>query len=583
MAARVRDTLFGEMVIRARLCTHQQVGECLDVQEELRKEGKDVPKLGEILAEKRYLNTDQYQAVLREHLGRQEGRFGEVAVRLRFCFTEGVDKALEKQAQLAAEKKPHRRIGELLVEESALEALHVGAVLGAMGLSAETCPACKKQVNLAEDDAERKCPECGAAVPRAGVEIIPAEKPAPLPEAPAAAPEEGSRILEAARQEKAAEFGGYQITAKLGANAAGGLYLARKGDDGPPVTLKIFSGELSSRKDFVKDFAAAAKQGSRLKHGAINRVLDVGRDRGRVYCASEYVKGRSLRYLLEKQGRLKSGLALSLARQTAEALAYAHSQGVVHGDLKPSNIIVGPDTAVKIANFGVVSNPLHNLLALSKLSETVPIYAAPELAAKGAAPTVKSDVYSLGAVLYHMLAGRAPFEAASPLQTLQRLAEEELQPPSAVVKGIPENVEKVVVAMLAVEPRERHADMAALIEDLKDLGAPEPPEPKPSETVAAQQAKAEEAAAEAELDPEVVAQKSAARKRMLVGILLAAVVGMFFVALALVLVFLAPAKPALPDVKALPEAPADAPDLGPRRGPEKKAPPENRPRRPIGG
>ncbi len=579
MAARVRDTLFGEMVVRARLCTNSQVGECLDLQEELRKDGKDVPKLGEILADKRYLNTDQYQAVLREHLGRQEGKFGEVAVRLRFCFTEGINKALEEQAQLAAEKKPHRRIGELLVEEGALEAHHVGAVLGAMGLSVETCPACKKEVNLAEDAEERKCPECGADVPPAGAEIIPAEKPAPLPEAPLAAPEEASRILAAAMQEKSAEFGGYQIVARLGANAAGGLYLARKGEDGPPVTLKIFSGELSRRKDFVKDFTATAKEGSKLKHGAINRVLDVGRDRGRVYCASEYVKGRSLRYLLEKQGRLKSGLALSLARQIAEALAYAHSQGVIHGDLKPSNIVVGPDTAVKIANFGVVSNPLHNLLALSKASGTVPIYAAPELAAKDASPTIKSDVYSLGAVLYHLLTGKAPFEASSPLETLQRLAEEELQAPTTLVKSIPEDLEKVVMAMLAVEPRERHSDMAGVIEDLKDLGAPEPPEAKPSATVAAQQAKAEEQAAEAQLDPEIVAQKSAARKRMVLGIVSAVLVAGVFLAMALALVLLAPKKPPLPEVKPLPKPPPGSAVIQPA----KKIPPKDQPRRPIGG
>ena len=328
------------------------------------------------------------------------------------------------------------------------------------------------------------------------------------------------------------------------------MYLARKGDEGPTVTLKVFSAGLSKGKDFAKNFGAEAKAGARLKHPAINRVLDVGRARGRVFCASEYAKGRSLRYLLEKQGRLKLGLALNLARQVAEALNYAHSQGLVHGDVKPSNVIMAPDTTIKVANFGIVENPLHNLLAVSKMSGSAPIYAAPELAVKGAKPTVKSDIYSLGAMLYHMIAGRPPFEGTSPVQMLMRVAEEELAPPSEQVKGLPEDVDAVVMAMLAVEPDERHADMAAVLEDLTDLGAE--PAPKPAEPAETEPAPEPD-------DPETAERKAEERRKTMVGVAAVVAVGAFFLITAIVLLILAPSVPQLPEVKQLPAPPPAAP------------------------
>lgn len=607
MAPRVRDTLFGEMVVRAGLCTNTQIGECLDLQEQQRGEDGEAPKLGELLAERNYLTREQLDALLRGKYTRQQGRFGEVAVRLSLCFSEGVEKALREQARMASNGGSDKRIGELLVADGAIERHHVATVLEAMGLVEAPCPFCSETVTVSREDERARCPECNKLM--SGEDE--AEEFAPLPDAPDAQPEDISRIARAfeeghqppaarprppkarpvidapaappATADAAAEFAGYNIVARLGANASGGLYLASKGDDSTLVTLKIFSAALSKDKEFARSFKAAAKEGVILKHDLINRVVDVGRDRGRVYCASEYVKGRSLRHLLEKQGKFKVPLALNIARQIAEALDYAHKQGVVHGDLKPSNVILDSSFRVKIANFGVVNNPIHNLLAVSKMSGSAEIYAAPELAARKARPDARSDVYSVGAVLYHMIAGKAPYEGSSPLQTLARIAQEELDAPGSLVKGVPADVDKVVMAMLAVEPRQRHSSMDGVVEDLVALGAdkvPAPPPRKKDEKKAA-------AGGEDGADPEADAARAERRGQLLASLLLAALLVLVFGGAALGLVLAAPGvkEHPIPRISQLPPPAPDAPVFK-KKANEKKKPKRNQTGRrivPIGG
>jgi serine/threonine protein kinase len=216
-------------------------------------------------------------------------------------------------------------------------------------------------------------------------------------------------------------------------------------------------------------------------------------------------------------------------------------------------------------------------LAVSKLSGSAPIYAAPDLAVKDAKPTVRSDIYSLGATLYHMITGKPPYEGSSPLQTLMRVAQEELAPPSSVVKSVPEDVDKVVMAMLAVEPKERHSEMGGVVEDLQALGADKVPTPK---------APKKEKAPPEPLDPEVAAARAENRRKLLVGAMVAAGVFAVFAAAALTLVMLAPDMNScrLPRVNALPSPAPDAPIMKEDKpAPKTRPAPRPGPRRPIGG
>jgi serine/threonine-protein kinase len=613
MAPRARDTLFGETVTRAGLCTRAQIGECLGLQEQRRAEGQEAPRLGELLVEHQYLTREQLEALLRGRYRRQNGRFGEVAVRLSLCFSDDVSRALERQAAADAAGQPHRRLGQLLVDTGALERHHVGTVLEAMGLAEQPCPSCGKTVTVPADDGSAACPQCGRSIsatpgtatdPRLAEmsEVEPDEvsglaqaiEEGHPPQIAAPRPPKAKLLVEQpqpqsrevtgapgpAKPAKTATFAGYRIIARLGTNATGGLYLATKTDQAAPVTLKIFSAALSEDAEFAARFKSAARDGVILKHEFINRVIDVGRDRGRIYCASEYIKGRSLRYLLEKQGRFKPQLALNIGRQIAEALSYAHGQGVVHGDLKPGNVILSSDFRVKIANFGVVNNPLHNLLAVSRMSGSVPIYAAPELASESAKPTVRSEIYSLGAVLYHAITGRPPYEGSSPLHTLARVAEEELRPPGELVTGLHEKVDRVIMAMLSVEPGQRHSEMSGVVEDLIALGAEDAPKAK---TASRRTPRDAPAAIEVKASPEAAEAARGGQKRLVTSLIPAAAVGLICAALAVGLVVAAPDPGAhpLPEISMLPEPAADAPVLS--KKPSKPRRPASRPRIPIGG
>lgn len=565
--AGLREALFGSMAVRAGLISEEQLQEGLDYQAAERAAGRAAGKLGEILVARNYLKPEQIQAILDGQASQGGGKFGEVAVRLRFCPPPAVDAALKAQQE---KKNASRRVGEIMVEAGTLRAHHVVAILECQGLSLECCPGCGQAINLPKGAAGIRCPGCSTAL-SSDAAPEPVGGQAPEPEAPAASPEDAQQVAAAvaAKPARAATFGGYQVLAKLGANASGGLYLARKGADGPVVTLKVFSPERSRAKGFVESFSAAAKTGAQLRHPGITRVVQVGRDRGRVFCAAEYVEGRSLRSILENDKPLPVPEALRIAKRVAEVLRYAHSQGVIHGEVKPSNIVLAPGSAVKLTNFGMITNPVQNLLALARATGSTPVYVAPELAIKDALPTARNDVYSLGATLYHLLTGRPPYQGSSPLEVLLRVAQEEAAKPGTLRGALPVEVDEAVMHMLAADPEDRPEDMDQVIRELDDAaraaGASGPTERDAAELVAGAELSADEAAAAA-------ADQRARRK--LVGTLTVLAVLLVFAIAALVLVVLAPRVPGLPEISRLPEPPPKAQAPAEPRPPLTRPPPE---------
>ena len=546
--AGLRDVLFGSMAVRAGLISEAQLKECLDFQAAERSAGRTVGRLGEILASRGHLKPEQIQAILDGQASQAGGKFGEIAVRLRLCGQEAVDAALKAQKAAGGGAK---RLGELLVEAGALRAHHVTAVLECQGLSLESCPGCGQDINLPKGAVGTRCPGCSTVLSADAVEEEPGPPAQPMPEAPTADPEDAGQVAAAAaaKPSQSAVFGGYQILAKLGTNASGGLYLGRKGADNPLVTLKVFSAERSRAKGFAESFAASARDGARLRHPGIARVVDAGRDRGRVYCAAEYVEGRSLRSVLESGKPLAVVDALRIAKRIAEILRYAHSQGVIHGEIKPSNVVLAAGSSVKLTNYGMITNPLQNLLALARAAGSAPIYAAPELAIKGAVPTAGNDIYSLGATLYHMLTGRPPHQGKSPLEILLRVAQEEPPRPGTVRKGIPAPVDELVMRMLAADPEDRPADMDAVLREMdaaaQSLGA------------AAKPAGAEVVEPFDVADPDV-AQAEASRRKT-VGLLAVLSILLVCAIVALALVVVAPSVPPMPEVSRLPAPPSTPP------------------------
>ena len=259
----------------------------------------------------------------------------------------------------------------------------------------------------------------------------------------------------------------YRLLATL---AAGGMATVYKGQDAllnRLVAIKLLRERYAGDPQFVQRFRQEAQAAANLNHPGIVAIYDVGRDlvagRERHYLVMELVDGQDLKQAIGGRAAIGHPFsieeAVDIARQVCEAVGHAHRRGLVHCDLKPQNILLSADGRAKVTDFGI-ARAYTTLVNAGELAETVwgsPQYYAPEQAA-GAAPTPASDVYSIGVVLYEMLAGRPPFEANDPLQ-LARMHLTMPPPPLHVLNpGVTLQLEAIVMRALAKDPAQRYRD-----------------------------------------------------------------------------------------------------------------------------
>ncbi len=248
----------------------------------------------------------------------------------------------------------------------------------------------------------------------------------------------------------------YKLLSPIG---QGGMAVVHKAQDlslGRLVAVKILRENLTSDPEFLARFQQEARAAANLAHPSIVTVHDFGRDGGRYYIVMEYIEGKDLKSLIKQDGPFPPERALDLSVQICAGVGYAHRAGLVHCDIKPQNILVTQDSRVKITDFGI-ARALANVHP-GETTDVVwgsPQYYSPEQAA-GEHPTPASDVYSIGVVMFEMLAGRLPFVAANQQQlALMHLREE---PPrlSLFNPQVPETLERIVHKVLAKEPSARY-------------------------------------------------------------------------------------------------------------------------------
>ena len=248
----------------------------------------------------------------------------------------------------------------------------------------------------------------------------------------------------------------YKLLGPLGAGGMAVVYRAQDLSLGRLVAIKVLRDNLTSDPDFLTRFQQEARAAANLAHPNIVTVHDFGRDGDRYYIVMEYIEGKDLKTLIKEGAPFPVERALDLSIQTCAGIGYAHRAGLVHCDVKPQNILVTADGRVKITDFGIA-----RALASLHPGETTdvvwgsPQYYSPEQAA-GESPTPASDVYSIGIVMFEMLAGRLPFVAS----TQQALAMMHLrdEPPNLSLfnPGVPQALEIIVHKVLAKEPSARY-------------------------------------------------------------------------------------------------------------------------------
>jgi serine/threonine-protein kinase len=267
-------------------------------------------------------------------------------------------------------------------------------------------------------------------------------------------------------------FGRYEIVAELGRGAMGVVYKARDPQIDRLVALKTISlwgQEPEEEKEFRLRFANEAQAAGRLHHPGIVSVFDVGEDPENQdpYIVLEYVSGESLQRILAREKKLPLAKALKLAEEVAEALDYAHGQGVVHRDIKPANILVTEDGHAKIADFGIAKLNLAHFTVPGKVLGT-PAYMAPEqLSGEGA--DGRSDLFSLGVILYVMVTGHSPFPGSSATTVCFKVANREPVAASALDMTLPPHIDGLISRAIAKNPDERYQHGSEFAEDLRLL------------------------------------------------------------------------------------------------------------------
>ncbi|HXI84926.1 MAG TPA: serine/threonine-protein kinase [Verrucomicrobiae bacterium] len=261
------------------------------------------------------------------------------------------------------------------------------------------------------------------------------------------------------------DFGNYELLEELGRGAMGVVYKARQRDLDRLVAIKvILAGRLATPQQ-VQRFRDEARAAAKLQHANVVRVYDAGEVRGNHFFAMEYIVGRSLADVMQTR-RLTFEEIAELISAVARAIDHLHSQGILHRDLKPSNIIIDEQERPFVTDFGLAMLLDRNDKSGMPLTVAgTPNYMAPEQAA-GTLVSPRTDVFGLGAVLYHLMANRPPFEAASTVDTLVQVMEGEPPRPRQLNAQIPAELETICLRCLEKRPEQRYASAAALADDL---------------------------------------------------------------------------------------------------------------------
>ena len=315
--------------------------------------------------------------------------------------------------------------------------------------------------------------------------------------------------------------GRYRIVRKLGAGGMADVYLAEDQELGRRVAIKILNGRHANDAQFIERFRREAKNAAALNHPNIVSIYDRGEAEHTYYIAMEYLDGRTLKELVVGRGPAPVNVAVEYARQILSALRFAHRHGIVHRDIKPHNVLVDREGRVKVTDFGIARAGASQMTEAGSIVGTAQ-YLSPEQA-RGSEVDQRSDLYSLGVVLYELLTGQAPFDGDTPVEIAMKHLSATPRPPSHIRRDVPRDLDMVVMRALAKDPEARYqsademeadlervlrgAAVAAATTDFATAIMPALPAPVEAETAATMIAPRGAAAAPAVVHEEVVAEE----------------------------------------------------------------------------
>ena len=258
----------------------------------------------------------------------------------------------------------------------------------------------------------------------------------------------------------------YEIIRSIGEGGMANVYLAYDVILNRRVAVKILRGDLAEDEKFVRRFQREAISASSLSHPNIVEVYDVGEDDGKYFIVMEYVEGKTLKQLIKKRGALTLPEVQDIMLQLTSAIAHAHESYIIHRDIKPQNVIILEDGRVKIMDFGIAAQ-----LNAGELTQTNSVmgtvYYLPPEQANGLTTTAKSDIYSLGILMYELVVGKVPFKGDSPVEVAIKQMKESIPDITTYNPDIPKSIENIILRACAKNPKNRYDTALDMYNDLK--------------------------------------------------------------------------------------------------------------------
>ena len=256
----------------------------------------------------------------------------------------------------------------------------------------------------------------------------------------------------------------YEILSLIGTGGMSEVYQAKCHTLNRLVAIKVLKDEYSQDANFVSKFKMEAQAAAGLSHPNIVSVYDVVDEGSLHYIVMEYVEGITLKTYIEKKGQLSFKEAVSIAIQVARGIEAAHNKQIIHRDIKPQNIMISTEGKVKVTDFGIARAATSNTISSDVMGSVH--YSSPEQARNGFVDG-KSDIYSLGIVMYEMVTGRVPFDGDTTVAVAIQHLQEEIVPPSVYAPNLPISMEKIILKCTQKNPDRRYASMTALLADLR--------------------------------------------------------------------------------------------------------------------
>jgi len=458
--------LLAKLAVQQKMVSESTVGRVLEL---LDAKKSEIP-LGELLLQLGHITPEQFKKLMALHHsstlaggGSPEDQelFGEAVVARGLATPDQVIGALKEQAELAG-KGVFKNLGELLVQRGILTVPQVRTLLEEQNQVIMFCPRCGEKYNVLKSwETAAKCPADSQLLTRAGRD-----------ETVGVAATLGAEEAEPSSP-IGMECGGCRIIELIARGSMGAVYKAKHVGLNRYVAVKLLPS-VSDNPDLIKRLLIEARAVAKLEHPNIVQIYDVGFQKGYFFIVMQLLKGHTLEQRLAEMRSLPVPAALEIARDIASGLGAAHAKGIIHRDVKPANVMVTEDSRARLTDFGLAQD-VDNPEEKTGLIVGTPYYMSPEQWL-GHKADERSDLYSLGIILYQMLAGRRPFEG----ETVNELMHQHLKVAAVPLKKhdpeFTDGLSALVKKMLAKPPKKRYPNVAQFIQDLGKVMAGEEPD-----------------------------------------------------------------------------------------------------------